>query len=227
MEYGQIAGNKSINSMIYLCFDYIVKADRFKFLKKFQQQVNDSNQVMHTFRELVLGAYLSSRGFHVRHDFVINDQTPDWSILDASGELVTSIVELMSFHLDRVTEKEIDEQFRINGLATYWRDRNKDNVNRLYQSIWHKASKYKSLVNDLGIPYIVGVFPQFEATVDLEELHLCLLDEETGLFHMFPEISGVIFFEEISGRYVFNFLKSNNAIRDFGLRSSYFPKGAT
>jgi len=61
MEYGQIAGNKSLNEKIYHYFKYISGEDAKKFVNKFSSQ--DEEQVMHTFRELVLGAYLASNGF--------------------------------------------------------------------------------------------------------------------------------------------------------------------
>ena len=38
MKYGQIAGNKSINTMIYRCFNYVHEDDVPKFLKKFKNQ---------------------------------------------------------------------------------------------------------------------------------------------------------------------------------------------
>ncbi len=157
VKYGQIAGNTSINAMIYRCFEYICEEDQRKFVKKFQEQPHDSDQIMHTFRELVLGGYLSSKGFTVKHDYVIDDQTPDWSILDVEGQSITGIVELANFHIDKASENDIKEQKHARGIASYWRDQNKDNVARLYHSIWCKASVYKSLTEKLQVPYVVGV----------------------------------------------------------------------
>ncbi len=88
VKYGQIAGNTSINAMIYRCFEYICEEDQRKFVKKFREQPHDSDQIKHTFRELVLGAYLGSNSFRVKHDYVIDDQTPDWSILDMEGQSI-------------------------------------------------------------------------------------------------------------------------------------------
>ncbi len=149
MKYGQIAGNNSINAMIYHCFEYVCEEDERKFVKKFQEQPHDSDQIMHTFRELVLGAYLSSKGFRMRHDYVTDNQTPDWSILDVKGQSIVGIVELTNFHIDKATENEIEEQMHAKGIAKYWRDQNKDNVERLYHAIWHKAPVYKSLTEKL------------------------------------------------------------------------------
>ena len=190
MKYGKTAGNNSINAMIYRCFEYICEEDERKFVKKFREQLHDPDQIIHTFRELVLGAYLSSTGFRVRHDYVIDDQTPDWSILDGEGESITGIVELTSFHIDAVTEKEIEEQMHAGSMTQYWRDQNKDNVERLYHSMWRKAGVYSSLVEKLKVPYIVAVFGEFKAAIDFAEVCFCLFDEKTGLFAMYPELSG-------------------------------------
>ncbi|MBU2598936.1 MAG: hypothetical protein KKC53_07215, partial [Actinobacteria bacterium] len=58
-EYGKISDNLSINQCIYRCFKYICKEDQKKFLKKFGKNPHDSDEIMHTLRELILGAYLS------------------------------------------------------------------------------------------------------------------------------------------------------------------------
>ena len=87
MKYGQISRDKNINEFIYFCFQFICEEDQKKFIKKFRKQPHDSDQVMHTFRELILGAYLSSIGFNVRNDFSINAKTPDWCILDDKLEI--------------------------------------------------------------------------------------------------------------------------------------------
>lgn len=226
MKYGQIAGNNSINAMIYRCFEYVCEEDKRKFVKKFQEQPHDSNQKMHTFRELVLGAYLSSKGFRVRHAYVIDNQTPDWSILDVEGQSITGIVELTSFHIDKATENEIEEQMRAKGIAGYWRDQNKDNVKRLYHVICCKAPVYKSLICKLQVPYVIGVFGEFKVAVDFEEVCLCLFDEKTGLFDMYPELSGVLYFEESSGRYSFNYASNPNALQMIELPVGIFPSGA-
>lgn len=223
MKYGQIAGNRRINALIYRCFEHIREEDERKFVKKFREQPHDSNEVMHTFRELVLGAYLCSRGFGARYQYVIDEHTPDWSILDEESEL-SGIVELTSFHIDKATENEIEEQLRARGVGWAWRDANKDNVDRLYHSLWYKAQVYQDLVRDLGVPYIVAVFGEFRAAIDFEEeVCPCLLDEEFGLFRMYPDVSGVLYFEETSGRYLFRYTHNPNALRVFNLLSGVFP----
>jgi hypothetical protein len=226
VKYGQIAGNTSINAMIYRCFEYICEEDQRKFVKKFQEQPHDSDQIMHTFRELVLGGYLSSKGFRVKHDYVIDDQTPDWSILDVEGQSITGIVELANFHIDKASENDIKEQKHARGIASYWRDQNKDNVARLYHSIWCKASVYKSLTEKLQVPYVVGVFGEFEAAIDFEEVCVCLFDEKAGLFGMYPELSGVLYFEENHGQYSFKHASNPDALQKIELPVGIIPSAA-
>lgn len=209
--------------MIYYCFEYICEHDERKFVNEFQVQPHESDQIMHTFRELVLGAYLASRGFRVKHDLVIDNQTPDWSMLDVEGESIAGIVELTTFHIDKATDNEIEEQRRARGVSAYWRDKDKDNVERLYHSIWAKARKYSSVVQKRQVPYIVAVFGGFRVAVDFEEAELCLFDDETGLFSLYPQLSGVLHFEESSGRYSFNYAGNPDALHKMNLPDGVFP----
>ena len=142
------------------------------------------------------------------------------------GQSITGIVELTSFHIDKATENEIEEQMHAKGIAGYWRDQNKDNVERLYHVIWCKAPVYKSLIEKLQVPYVVGVFGEFKVAVDFEEVCLCLFDEKTGLFGMYPELSGVLYFEESSGRYSFNYASNPNALQMIELPVGIFPSRA-
>lgn len=222
MKYGQIAGNKYINAFIYRCFEHICEEDERKFVKKFREQSQDSDQIMHTFRELVLGSYLSSSGFSVKYDYVVDVQTPDWCILDDKSAVI-GIVELTNFHIDMTTESEIEEQLEARGVASYWRDQNKDNVDRLYHCIWYKAQVYRALTEHLRVPYVVALFGEFKATVDFEEVRLCLFDEEVGLFEIYPKVSGVLYFEESSGRYLFTYACNPNALQVIDLPSGVFP----
>jgi hypothetical protein len=222
----KMAGNKHINELIYRCFEYIGEEDEQRFVKEFREQPHDSDQIMHTLRELVLGAYLGSSCFKVRHDCAVDTQTPDWCILDEKS-VVTGIVELTNFHIDKATEDEIEAQMKARGVTGVWRDENKDNVDRLYHCIWHKAQVYRILVEKLRVPYVVAVFGEFRAAIDFEEeVCPCLFDDEFGLFEMYPEVSGVLYFEEGSGRYSFSYTHNPNASRRVDLPSGVFPPGA-
>ena len=219
MRYGQIAGNTAINEMIYRCFQHIREEDVRKFVKKFREQPPDSDQIMHTFRELVLGAYLGCNGFKVKHDYLIDGKTPDWCILsETSAE--RCIVELANFHLDAATETEIEEQLRTEGMAWVWLPERDD---RLYQCVWRKAQVYKALVEKLEIAYVIAVFSDFKAPVHWEEeLYPSLTNAEHGLFKLYPHISGVLHFEVTSKGYVFGYLGNPGALRTIDLPNGVF-----
>jgi hypothetical protein len=97
-EYGKISGNSSINQCIYQCFKYIRKEDQKKFLKKFRKNPHDSDEIMHIFRELILGAYLGYNNLKIRYEFNIDGQTPDWSVVTNNSKS-ECIIELVNFHM--------------------------------------------------------------------------------------------------------------------------------
>lgn len=207
MKYGQIANGKRANALIYRCFEHICEEDQRKFVKRFREQSHDSSQVMHTLRELVLGAYLGSNDFEARYEYAVNDKTPDWCILD-EGAAVVGLIEVVNFHVDIATENVIEGQLQDKGVAWVWRDERKDNVDRLYFCIKGKAPTYRVLTEELKVPYVVAVFGESQACVDMEEIRLCLLDKYTGLFAQYPELGGVLYFRENAGRFLFNYVRS-------------------
>lgn len=109
MSYGQIAGSSRVNAAIYRCFEFIPESDAARFVRKFAEQPHDEDQVMHTFRELILGAFLGSRGLTVQSERPIAGKTPDWSVL-CGGEL-QCVIELTDFHTDQSTEEDMTARF--------------------------------------------------------------------------------------------------------------------
>jgi hypothetical protein len=214
MKYGIIAEGSVINAAIYKCFDHIREDDQRTFVRKFREQPHDGPQVMHTFRELVLGAFLAKEGLSVFYDPVIGGLTPDWAI----GQRSTSgVIELVNFHLDRNTDEEIRRAMDTARVWTGWMG---SNVERLYPRIWDKAGAYKQLVEDHALPYVVAVFGTFTANVQLEEVKECVSGPEHGLFAMYPSMSGVLFFEESGGCYFFTYIPN-----PLGTRPCELPSG--
>jgi hypothetical protein len=144
-KYGQIAENTKIDKAIYDCFDFLTEKEQKKFVKKFKKQPHDQIQVMHTFRELLLGAYLSANGLIVENDRKIGTKTPDWSILDSTSNLM-AIVEMVYHHIDRKTNDVILAQLKAGKIiAAYWPNSNDPDHQRLYSHIEEKSRKYKEL----------------------------------------------------------------------------------
>lgn len=224
MKYGQIAGNKHINTCIYRCFEYVCEKDERKFLKEFSQQPHDSDQIMHTVRELVLGAYLASSGLKVRHHYRVDNKTPEWCVLDDKSAVI-GIVELTNFHIDKVTENQIEHQWQARGEAWVWLD--PKNVKRLYDHIEAKAGVYSNLVKKLEVPYVIAVFCDFRAPLSFtEEVRFCLSNQHSGPFKIYPEISGLLYFEDHASRYFFNYAHNPSPLRRFDLPSGVFPPEA-
>lgn len=199
-------------------FEYICEEDQRKFVKKFRDQSNNSDQIMHTYRELILGAYLSANGLNVRHDYFLHGQTPDWCIFDNTPAVI-GFVELTNFHIDKTTEVEIKRQIEAHRIAIY----HSDNFKRLYHCTCHKMQVYQALAQKLRIPYVVAIFGSFEAVVDFEEVELCIFHKDIGLFKVYPEVSGVLYFQESLGQYIFKYSCNPNAFHGMELSSLAFP----
>lgn len=218
MQYGQIVASKKINEIIYHCFHYIDEKEAKKFVRKFKEQPHDKIQIMHTFRELILGTFLAKNGLLVQNEQNIDGKTPDWCIINNSF-LPQCMVELVNFHADAGTLADIVHQIQEKGI---WCNFVKPNTERLYSTIWKKASTYKMLTNKYNLPYVIAVFSEFTASVKQEELDECLFEEATGLFERYPEISGILFFEELRRNYLFTYLSNPHAIRMTSLPSGWF-----
>lgn len=119
MKYGQIAEGNVVNTKIYRCFDYICEGDQHKFLKKFRDRPHDQDQIMDSFRELNLGAFLASNGLNVRHDCKINRKTPDWCVVDKKLSILV-IIELSNHHVDKETQIEIEREIERRKIWCGW-----------------------------------------------------------------------------------------------------------
>jgi hypothetical protein len=130
-----------------------------------------------------------------------------------------AVVELTNFHSAKAIENDIEKQKKIKGMASYWPG---SNVDRLYHCLWRKTDAYRKAVAELQVPYVIAVFGEFTAVVDKEEFEACLLDAESGLFGLYEELSGVLFFEESAGQYAFSYMRNPGALREFSLPAGVF-----
>ncbi len=220
-EYGKISDNLSINQCIYHCFKYICKEDQKKFLKKFRKNAHDSDEIMHIFRELILGAYLGYSNHKIKYEFNINGQTPDWSVATNNSKS-DCIIELVNFHIDKKTEKQIQAHWEKSQVFFFFRDQNKDNLDRLHQSILHKIQKYRKLASELKIPYIISLYIDFKITVDIDEVKKCIFEKGINLFKKYPEVSGLLYFRESKGKYIFKYLQNQHALNKVEIADGFF-----
>jgi len=179
MKDKKIARNRSINAVIYRCFTYINREDKHRFVQKFQEQPHDQDQILHTFRELILGSFLGYNHFQVKNEYRIGNKTPDWSVLNDDLS-VSCIIELVNFHIDKDTEEYINTELLDRGSAFY---RTEKNEKRLYHSIQNKITTYNKIVESFNVPYVVAVFSDFKANLDTSEFRSCLFGDEFGLFY--------------------------------------------
>jgi hypothetical protein len=227
MKYGFIAESLRINEAIYDCFSFLNEKEQKKFVKKFKEQPHSEIQIMHTFHELLLGTYLSKNGFVVENDHKLSNKTPDWSILDSSYDVV-AIVEIVNHHIDNKTNDYILAQLKAGKKALgYFPNGNDPDHNHLYSHIQDKACKYKDLVAKINVPYVVAVFIDFIAVIDVQETKDCLMSGDEPLFKLYPDLSGVLHFEETNrGSYCFSFIENPYALRRIDIPSGYLMKNS-
>jgi hypothetical protein len=221
MRYGQLAGSRAINETIYRCLQHICEKDARKFVRKFRAQPANGPHIMHTLRELILGAYLSSKGFLLSYEHRIQGSTPDWCILGEGGR-VSCIVEVMNFHIDRETETKLEAESQFPQIACVWEDVDK-NVGRLSTRIRDKAERYSALADRLAAAYVIALFAESTAALDYdEELLPCLFDNESGVFGVYPQLSGVLFFRDTNQGYKFDYINNAGSVTKMNLPSGIF-----
>lgn len=216
MQSNSIAGNKWINETIGRCFGHICSADASRFRKRFRDETSDQPR-MHIFRELLVGAFLVSNDLNARYERVIDGKTPDWTILGEDGT-PQCIVELSNFHTDRATEDEIA---RHRDARRVWSGRTPVSTGvRLFQRVQDKAVAYRSLVEGTAIGYVIAVFGEFTALIDLDDVRECLCSD--GVLVQYPHVAGLLYFEENCGRYAFTYLVNSGATLPVALPSGHF-----
>jgi hypothetical protein len=104
MNVERLAGNDFINSRIHQMLGNLDPADVSRFLRKFRSDSNEQN--FHTYRELVLGAHLRACGWNLRYERTLGGKTPDWVLLDGSGQ-AAEILDVVTLHQRRVVDKAI------------------------------------------------------------------------------------------------------------------------
>ena len=208
----QLAGNASVNERIHRCLAKVHPDDVSKFVRRFREQ--RPQQAAHTYRELLVGAYLADLPVPGRYDLELHGKTPDWSVFDESGS-ISGIIELMTFHQTAEIDRAIGEHW---GRGQVWCDWMPQNAPRLYQKLQEKAERYELLARQLDVPYVVSVFGEFTASVDQHEVEETLFSLHGGAFTQFAWLSGVLYFQESFGTYRFKYFANPSHPRQLPLR---------
>jgi hypothetical protein len=216
---GRIAENLNINACIHECFQYLHSSDVKRYTKEFQSQPHDQDQVLHTFRELLFGSYLARNAWKVRAYQKIDGKTPDWSVFGDSDDL-RAIIDVVNLHADKATDDRAKTLLKQGTPAPLSADEAADSK-RVYDSIKSKCITYREIVHSRNLPYIIGLFPQFNIAIDrpqvIENLHLppngLFLTQELGGY---PNVSGLAFLSEAASVDVHDSLW-------LGYQFEYFP----
>lgn len=200
-EMKPIAGNPNIERKLRRCLCLLEGQDKNRFLRSFRNYANETEQQLHVYRELLLGAYLRLNGLDARYEKGICGSKPDWCVVD-KGSTPIGIIELRNFHVDRQTQRGIDQNLARNGCwSGFIPDKNDK---RLRDVIERKSSKYKALVQKKGLWYVVALFATFDPFLTCEEFRAAI---PPGMGF----VSGWLYFEERKGEYLFDYLPDSGA----------------
>jgi hypothetical protein len=205
--YGPLAGNSRISARINQLLPLLDEEDQRKFLKKFRNEA--AEQAAHTFRELVLGAFLLKNGFIARYEMVLGGKTPDWLLYGSAGQ-VQAVVDQLTFHQAKQIDDEMNQALRAGSAGSWWLP---DNTDRLYQKLYAKAETYEKLATQHAAASLVSVFGDVNAVVEQDELEDTLHRAHGGgIFARTPWLSGVIYFQEQAGSYDFSYFSNPSAL---------------
>jgi hypothetical protein len=171
---------------------YLSEQDQRKIRKGLENRAGDPEQVQHLFREVLAGVFLGRRGFTMQYEPKIKGQTPDWHFKsDGVGEFISEFRNLES------AEKISVEQARAldESGPGLWSGILPENTDRLWSAMLKKASKYKKIANEMGLPYVMIVHGLFTSCLRSGEVEKSILPSN-GLFAEYPELSGVYHMRE-------------------------------
>ena len=176
----------------------LVPEDQKTFLRKLK--VEDSEQATHTARELIFGAYLTRLGLFPRYEVTLRGKRPDWVAYRANQE-VSFIADVFSLHQTRELDTEMDKAIQDKTVFVEWLP---DNSDRIYEKVAEKVEKYVDIAVDSNTGLVVGMFCDFKACVEADEIHEATQRVHGGgLFGHYPQLSALVAFSEDGGIYSF------------------------
>jgi hypothetical protein len=205
MQFGRLAGNDAINTRIYECFTVIDSRDAATFAQKFRRE--SDAQLFHTFRELVCGTELFRRGLEPRYEQPLGGLTPDWTIY-GEDRVAKEIIDVVSLRPRYQVEKDIAKTL---GRGQAWAGWVTTAPDRLYQKLQDKFGAYSTFAERERLAFVVALFSEFMAPIDTGEIDHVVNYLYGGLFRDYPQVSGVIHFEQSMGTFRFSAISNASA----------------
>jgi hypothetical protein len=196
------AGNAHLHELI----DRLHPDDAAPFVEKLTTQPLRAR--FHTYRELLLGAHLRQSGANFRYEQLICGKTPDWSLCGEDSRLL-EVIDVVTLHQRNEKEQEISASVRSSGSWSGWIGIPPDHI---YRNLSDKAGQYSELVRKAGVPYVLGVFGEFVASLSPQEIQQVLYRQHNGWFATVPEVSGVIYFRERNFSFEFSYFSNPAAL---------------
>lgn len=196
------AGNSHLLELI----DSLHPDDAAPFVKKLTTQPLHAR--FHTYRELLLGAHLLQDGRNFRYEQLVCGKTPDWTLFGEDSRLL-EVVDVVTLHQRHDKEQEIFASVRSSGSWGGWIGIPPDHI---YRKLNDKAGQYSELVRQAKVPYVLGVFGEFVASLSPQEIQQVLYRQHGGWFTTTQEVSGVIYFREQSPNFEFSYFPNPEAL---------------
>jgi hypothetical protein len=179
----------SVDDSIERGLTYFCDQDQRAIRKKIDDDATAENR-LHIFREISAGVFLTREGFTVRYSPRVYGKTPDWRC--RANAVHDFIAEIVNLHVEKGIKDGITQALE-SGLP--WSGEIPDQVKRLYESLSKKAAKYHELADRMRVPYVVFVFPWFDACGQPQQVKDCLFPTDL-LFDKYPTLSGVYHMNE-------------------------------
>ena len=170
------AANTSLNADLHEILARSSEPSRARMLKRLHEHRRTSDKygteeadqsARHTFRELLVGDKLNRAGLRLEYNRNIDGKTPDW--YDEQNQLVLEVL-------------------------TCERSGTVPPLERIATRIEEKVTKYKALVMDNSLHFVVALHGDFATGLDSDDCEQAIAD--SCLFDRYPDLSGVIFFAD-------------------------------
>ena len=170
----------------------------------------------HTYRELLIGVHLRDRGFDMRYERRVADQTPDWCLADEDNSSI-EIVDVLTLHQRHEKDVEISKAIGNSRQWSGWITVPPDHI---YRKLTDKAGRYSKLTKESSTPFALAVYGEFTASIAPEEIEHVLFVQHGGWFTRAPEVSGVIYCRAKNFQFEYTYFLNPHAMHQSALLST-------